>query len=179
MKTKYSCERDLIARAIILRTDETNPNLNAILVNHSHNAKTSEEYYALPGGHVDPGESCTTALAREIEEELSGKVQVLDMCFVSESIYPGRKKSEEKRHELVLYFHANLTSALRENGKEIFSPEPDKSFQWLPLSQIGASPIVPASIKEFLLRILHDVEGDHYQFSDDFAKDDAIEAQPE
>ena len=152
-------DRDLIARAIVVRD-------GAVLVNRSRNSKTGEEYFALPGGHIDPGEDCITALEREFEEELGAKVAVYDLCFVSESIYAGRRKSETKRHELVLYFHADLASDLQENGKEVLSPEKDKNFQWLQLELLPTSNMLPVSVKEYLLATILERETAHYTFSD-------------
>jgi len=94
---KHNCGRELIARAIVIHGGK-------LLVNQAHNAKTGIEYYALPGGHVDPGESCVAALQRELQEELDAVLDVQDLAFVSESIYPGRHKDDGTRHELVLYF---------------------------------------------------------------------------
>lgn len=152
-------DRDLIARAIIVQE-------GAVLVNRSRNAKTGEEYFALPGGHINPGESSVVALERELEEELAAQIAVYDLCFVSESIYAGRRKSESQRHELVLYFHADLTSDLPGNGKEILSPEKDKNFQWLPLESLAAANLLPSTVKEYLLATMTEQETAHYAFSD-------------
>jgi 8-oxo-dGTP pyrophosphatase MutT (NUDIX family) len=152
-------DRDLIARAIVVRD-------GAILVNRSRNEKTNEEYFALPGGHIDEGEDCVIALEREFREELDATIAVYDLVFVSESIYAGRRQSEARRHELVLYFHADLASDLKENGKEIQSPEKDKNFQWLQLEAVPTSNLLPASLKEYLLATILDRETSHYTFSD-------------
>lgn len=159
MADKTLRDRDLIARAIVVQD-------GAILVNRSRNAKTNEEYFALPGGHIDPGESSVDALVREFEEELDAKVAVYDLCFVSESIYAGRRKSEMQRHELVLYFHADLAHELKGNGKEILSPEKDKNFQWLALENLPNSNLLPESIKDYLLATVAEAETQHYEFSD-------------
>jgi ADP-ribose pyrophosphatase YjhB (NUDIX family) len=152
-------DRDLIARAIVVRD-------GAILVNRSRNEKTGQEYFALPGGHIDEGEDCVSALEREFTEELDATIAVYDLVFVSESIYAGRRKSETQRHELVLYFHADLASDLKENGKEIISPEKDKNFQWLQLEAVPTSNLLPLSLKEYLLATILDRETAHYTFSD-------------
>ena len=158
-KIEIPKERDLIARAIVVLD-------GAVLVNQSRNAKTGEEYFALPGGHIDPGESSVDALEREFEEELDVRIAVYDLCFVSESIYAGRRASETQRHELVLYFHGDLTTELQSNGKEIISPEKDKNFQWLPLQELEDANLLPQSIKEYLMSTIAEVETQHYQFSD-------------
>lgn len=142
-KYPYSNDRDLIARGLFLKQ-------NLILVNQNVNRKTGEAYVALPGGHVDPGEDCQTALAREIEEELDGKANVGDLLFVSESIYAGRSHEEKKRHELTLVFAAEI-SGERTEGDRVLSPETDKNFRWLPLSAVPEANLLPAAIKEFVI----------------------------
>jgi ADP-ribose pyrophosphatase YjhB (NUDIX family) len=142
---KHNPKRELIARAIIIEND-------AVLVNQSSNKKTGEKYFALPGGHVDPGESCVQAVVRELEEELEALISVGDLRFVSESIYPGRKADEEQRHELVLYFDAALRQPLREISGRIHSPEKNKNFRWLPLRELPDANLLPRSAQQFLLK---------------------------
>jgi ADP-ribose pyrophosphatase YjhB (NUDIX family) len=142
---KHDCGRELIARAIIIRND-------AILVNQNTNKKTGTKYFALPGGHVDPGESCPAAVQREFREELKAGVKIGELKFVSESIYPGRKKAEKPRHELVLYYEGELQGDLPEKDGRIISPEPQKNFRWLPLSELPESNLVPSSFKQFLMQ---------------------------
>lgn len=136
---------ELIARGIFIQD-------GALLVNRSQNAKTGENYCALPGGHVDKGESCRMALVRELEEELGCGALAGDLVFVSESVYAGRHENDSKRHEVVLYFTAQLTSQLEVRDNRIVSPEADKNFAWLPLDQLKDANLLPSSIKEHLLR---------------------------
>lgn len=137
--------RDLIARAILIKND-------ALLVNRNRNSKTGENYVALPGGHVDPGENCEGALKREIEEELAARCEVGDLVFVCENVYAGRRKSESHRHELTLFFEAKIEGEqLRADGT-IQSPETDKNFVWLPLCELENANLLPADAKAFLLQ---------------------------
>lgn len=151
----YERAHELIARGVI-RKD------GAILVNHGHNAKTGERYYALPGGHIDPGEDARTAFVRECEEELRIQVTTGDLVFVSESIYPGRHDHDGKRHEIVLYFEAELVSEPQMRDGAIVSPESEKEFRWLPLADVAAANIRPVSVKDWLLG-----SPARYGFSDD------------
>jgi ADP-ribose pyrophosphatase YjhB (NUDIX family) len=143
---KHNSERELIARGIILHGD-------AVLVNFSRNKKTGERYCALPGGHVDPGESCAEALRRELQEELGCDSQIGDLCFVAESIYAGRKASDKKRHEVVLYFATTLTKMPPTKGNQILSPEPEKNFRWLPLADLQSANLLPPNAKQSLLQM--------------------------
>lgn len=141
---KHLKTHELIARGIFVEND-------CVLVNNGRNAKTGERYFALPGGHIDAGEDARTAVARECGEELQVEVSVGDLGFVSESIYPGRHHDDARRHEIVLYFDAQLQSELKQKDGAIWSPESDKHFQWLPLSELANANLVPIAFKEFLL----------------------------
>jgi len=141
---KYEKTHELIARGVIRQN-------GAILVNHGCNAKTGERYYALPGGHIDAGEDARTAVVRECEEELQIQVTAGNLVFVSESIYPGRHEDDDKRHEIVLYFEADMVSQPHVQDGAIVSPESDKEFRWLPLADVAEANIRPASFKDWLL----------------------------
>ncbi len=164
--TESHDRHELIARGIITRD-------GAILVNRSRNEKTGEEYCALPGGHIDPGESCPQALRRELQEELECDAAVGDLRFVSESIYPGRRRSETHRHEIVLLFEARLTGELRERDGQILSPESNKNFAWLPLEDIAGANLLPRAMRDFLLTFFSQhASAEHsplYAFRDDTA----------
>lgn len=54
--------------------------------------KGDEEYWLLPGGGVEPTESLTEALKREITEEVSLDVEVGELVFVNDSISPTRDR---------------------------------------------------------------------------------------
>ena len=146
---------DLIARAILWKDD-------ALLVNANRNSKTGESYVALPGGHVDPGEHCVQALQREIEEELAAQCQIGDLQFVSENIYPGRRKSESQRHELTLIFAGTISGEQTRADGTIKSPETDKNFRWLPRAELEKANLLPADVKAFLLGQIQK----RYRFSD-------------
>ncbi len=132
----------LIARAILLRD-------GCVLVNSSQDP-LGRPYCALPGGHVDPGEDCKFALQREIVEELEGQISVGDLAFVSEQKYLGGKNCTQQRHEIVLFFRAALESELKETSKGVYSPEAQKNFVWLPLSQIDERNLIPSALRPLL-----------------------------
>ncbi len=146
---------DLIARAILWKDD-------ALLVNANHNAKTGDDYVALPGGHVDPGEHCVEALQREIEEELAAQCQIGDLQFVSENVYAGRRQKESRRHELTLVFAGTISGEQTREDGTIHSPEKDKNFRWLPRAELATANLLPADIKAFLLGQIEQ----RYRFSD-------------
>ena len=145
-ETSYPARgHELIARGVIIES-------NSVLVNRSRNQKTGEEYCALPGGHVDPGENCREAVRREVIEELGCATRVGDLLFVTESVYAGRHENDGRRHEIVLYFEAELleTPQASENGR-LQSPELDKNFAWLPLEKLPITKLLPDGARQFLM----------------------------
>jgi 8-oxo-dGTP pyrophosphatase MutT (NUDIX family) len=144
MAQKYDSGRELIARVILIHD-------NCLLVNQDFSKKLGQHYMALPGGHVDPGESCAHAVARECKEELQIEIRVGDARFISEQIYAGRSQDDKPRHELTLVFEGELVTLPKTEGDKVLSPEPSKNFRWLPLAQLPDAPLLPTSIKQFLL----------------------------
>jgi ADP-ribose pyrophosphatase YjhB (NUDIX family) len=146
---------DLIARAIIWKG-------GALLVNGNTNKKTGESYVALPGGHVDPGESCVEALQREIEEELDAKCVLGDLAFVAENIYDGREPDEKQRHEITLIWEAQISGETTRSDGTIESPEKWKNFHWLSEDELEEANLLPHDVKTHLLGQINA----RYAFSD-------------
>ncbi|GAB4274091.1 MAG: hypothetical protein Kow0056_01960 [Coriobacteriia bacterium] len=69
-----------------------------LLVRHS---KEGREYRLLPGGGVEPGESLSEALRREVLEETGLECEVGEPLLISESIAPDRT-----RHLVQVVFEA-------------------------------------------------------------------------
>ncbi|NLK62139.1 MAG: NUDIX hydrolase [Fusobacteria bacterium] len=61
--------------------------------------KNGDEYWLLPGGGVDYGETFQEGLKREFLEETNLKIEVNNMAFLSEAIEPNHK-----RHIINVYF---------------------------------------------------------------------------
>jgi 8-oxo-dGTP diphosphatase len=75
--------------------------------------KRGREYWLVPGGGIDYGESAKDALVREMREELSVRVVVGDLAFACDSIDPSGG-----RHVVNLFFRCEIESGTPELGKD-------------------------------------------------------------
>ncbi len=101
------------------------------------------EYWYLPGGRVEIGESSTDTLQREMREELGIEVQVERLTHVVEYFFA---MDGVEYHQLALYFLANLPPCylvespgpfLRHDG------EANLHFDWLPVAELSRRRLYP------------------------------------
>lgn len=113
------------------------------------------EYFYLPGGHVEFGESAAGALAREFLEECGLRVRVVNLALVAEGVFSTKKRHH---HELNLVFHveqggasgaANVASNPTSH-RPVRSLEPGIAFAWIELAAIPETDVRPLSAKAWL-----------------------------
>jgi len=108
-------------------------NKQILLVKHR---KDGQEYYLLPGGGQNSGESMTRALEREWQEELNVEIITGNYLFSGESIPP---LNSNKRHVLQVVFEVNKV-----NGNILLSPDNTLiDFEWIPLAEINSIKLYP------------------------------------
>jgi len=130
----------LRAVAIVLRGDD-------VLL---HRAE-GDDFWALPGGRVESGEEATTAVVRELHEELGLVIHPGPLVLLVENffVYGGLK-----HHEVGLYF----TAEAQAGSRVLTDPGPYRGvegareliFAWFPRSALGDVDLRPS----FLVRTL-------------------------
>jgi ADP-ribose pyrophosphatase YjhB (NUDIX family) len=95
---------------------------------------TFQDYWSLPGGRVEWGESSEQTVARELEEELGVRGEVAHLLFVRESVFSDQGK---RYHELGYYFRVSLPDSFpfRTDGEichRCRDGRADLEFKWVP-----------------------------------------------
>lgn len=118
-----------------------------------------KEYYYLPGGHIEFGESAAYALRRELMEECGLPIAVGPLVMVDEHSFQTKKRLH---HEMNLVFHveplpptgtesSNRKKAKSADWRDVRSLEPDLEIHWIELAAAVDLDIRPESAKAFIV----------------------------
>ncbi|MEG1582181.1 MAG: NUDIX domain-containing protein [Clostridia bacterium] len=114
----------------------------------------NNNFYCLPGGHVEIGESSITALNREMLEETDIQVGNAHLFSLHENFY---KKVDKTFHEIGLYYLVEPTDKTF-NTKNWIKKENDKgvmknlSFEWFTSEEIKNCDFKPTDIKNLITK---------------------------
>ncbi|HYX49060.1 MAG TPA: NUDIX domain-containing protein [Ktedonobacteraceae bacterium] len=123
-----------------------------------------EDFFFLPGGRAELGESASTSLAREMQEELGVLMNIERLLYVVENFFT---EPDDSWHELGLYFlmTAPADSYLSQNLETITRVDEAGNhlrFKWLPIAQLETLPLLPPLFQKALQEIpectVHTVE---------------------
>jgi len=108
-------------------------------------------YRYLPGGHVEFGESASSALAREFEEEAGVPIEVGELLRVGEHSFVSGSCAH---HEVNLVFHverlAGVELAHADTPPPIDSRERDIAFEWIDLAGVQDLDVRPMEVCAWL-----------------------------
>ena len=132
------------AKAIIVRTGR-------LLVLTGRDRVSGEQFFSLPGGGQQRGETLSQALVRECLEEIGVTVEVGPLLFVRDSIGAGHEFADfdGDAHQTELMF----ACALAPGAEPTVGGKPDDyqtGTAWLPLEELASRAFYPAALVPLL-----------------------------
>lgn len=123
---------ELIVRALIVRG-------NKILLCQTK----GRDYYFLPGGHVEFGETMHDALLREINEEMDVVINSINFIGGIENIF---EQGDKKVHEVSFIYKVDV------DRDDVDAKENHIDFTWFSLDQFLDINVAPPAIKDAVLK---------------------------
>lgn len=105
-------------------------------------------FYFMPGGHVEHMETVETALLRELEEETGSKATLKRMLGVFEYIFEPGHSSACHNHEYSFYFEATLADI--RFGSSLPKLEHNVDLMWVKLDQLADLDFRPEPLVQLL-----------------------------
>ena len=123
---------------------------------------TNDTGFAIPGGHVEFGETGARTLEREFKEELGADIAVGDLKWVAEIFFPWGKKP---CHQICLYYDVALQDEAQIPLDGVFTGVEcmegrkfDIEFHWVPVSTLAQIEVYPTNIVELLKQLRDGVQ---------------------
>ena len=123
---------------------------DSVLVQEGDNGRGGRSY-ALPGGHLDFGETLGACMSREFDEESGLNVEAEKLVYVHENFYTLKQVAT---HEIGFYFLVDLNSEFPPADPQGYIPSRETHIRMrlLPLGKLRSFPIMPPFLRDELPR---------------------------
>ncbi|PKL51389.1 MAG: NUDIX hydrolase [Candidatus Riflebacteria bacterium HGW-Riflebacteria-2] len=126
------------AKALIIRDDKVLCTRNRDLLG---------DFYLLPGGGQDHGETLKNAVMRECHEEIGARIEVGSLYFVREYISANHELAEYDNsiHQIEFMFLCRLLEEPASSGA-VSQDAMQTGIEWLPIAQLEKYRFYPGSL---------------------------------
>ena len=114
----------------------------------------NNDFYCLPGGHVELGEDTDHAVLREMKEELGYEVKIVKLVSIIQNFF--KSKDDRVFHELGYYYIVEPVNLDDVNLNDYVITELDKGklvrleFKWFTLEELKQTRFLPEVLKNEL-----------------------------
>lgn len=124
--------------------------------------------YAIPGGHVNLGETNEEALIREFKEEINSDIKVNDLMWVGELFFPW---GEKQCHQICIYYNISLNQntnipfdGIFYGKEELEEKSFELKFSWVNIKDVENIDLYPIQAQKYILEGMNKTE--HFVYKD-------------
>ncbi len=142
-----------------MNKDNTHILARAVIIDNDHillykTLDMRENFFFLPGGHVEHGESAKEALKREMIEETGCEVIIKRFLGCIENIFENSESCKCHNHDYSFIFEVESKSLNMRT--QLFNFDDRMELSWMSLSELSNIPFKTEALKKLIPKWLND-----------------------